>query len=70
MAGLSLSNKVSKNISDLLEDHRPLEVAATMITQALAIYKTILSEDEYNSMVDMISESRDRVFKFEPPNLQ
>lgn len=66
----SLSAKVSQNISDLLEDHKPMEVAAIMTTQALAIYKTILSEDEFNLMVDMISESRDRIFIFEPPNVQ
>ena len=66
----SLSAKVSQNISDLLEDHKPMEVAAIMTTQALAIYKTILTEDEFNLMVDMISESRDRIFIFEPPNVQ
>lgn len=51
--------------SVMLEKHRPLEIAAIMMTQALSIYRTILSEEEYQKMVDNISDLRDQVKTFE-----
>lgn len=56
--------------SVMLENHRPLEIAAIMITQALSIYKTVLSKEDYQKMVDSISGLRDKVQKFEGPNLE
>lgn len=47
-----------------------LEVAAVMMTQALSIYKSAMSEEDYNRMVDTISSSREDVKTFERPNLQ
>lgn len=55
--------------SVMLESHRPLEIAAIMMTQALSIYKTVLSEEDYQKMVDNISEMRNRVQTFEGPDL-
>lgn len=43
------------------KEHNPMEIAAILVAQALSIYKTILDPDEYNSMVDSISDSRDKV---------
>jgi len=48
------------------KDHNPLEIAAILVTQALAIYKTILDNDEYNNMVDGISGSRDQIQELTP----
>jgi hypothetical protein len=45
------------------KDHSPLAIAAILMTQALSIYKTVLEEDEYNSIVDSISDKRDKVTK-------
>lgn len=56
--------------SIMLEDYRPMEVAGVMIAQALRIYKTLLTEDEFNKMMDNISNSRDKVEKFEGPIIQ
>lgn len=42
-----------------------LEIAAIIMTQALTIYKTVLSEDAFDMIVDSISESRDRVQRVE-----
>jgi hypothetical protein len=50
--------------------HSPMEVAAIMMTQALSLYRTNMSEDEYNKMVDMISASRTQVKTFDTPVLQ
>jgi len=47
-------------------DHSPIEIAAILVAQALSIYKTVLEEDEYEQMVDSISNSRDKVVKLTP----
>lgn len=41
--------------------YSPLEIAAILMTQSLTIYKTVLDEDDYNKMVDDISNLRDQV---------
>ena len=51
----------------MIEDNKPLEIAATMMAQALSIYKTVLNGEDYNSMVDSISDSRDKVKSFDGP---
>jgi len=51
-------------------EHGPMEVAAIMMTQALTIYKSAMSEEDYNRMVDNISSSRDKVKTFQRPVIQ
>ena len=48
----------------------PLEVAAVLATTAMSIYKTTLSDEEFNNMVDAISDSRMNIMPFSvgPPN--
>jgi hypothetical protein len=48
------------------KDHSPIAIAAILVAQALSIYKTVLEEDEYEQMVDSISNSRDKVTKLTP----
>jgi hypothetical protein len=48
------------------KDHSPIQIAAILVAQALSIYKTVLEEDEYEQMVDSISNSRDKVVKLTP----
>lgn len=43
------------------KEHDPMEIAAILVAQALSIYKTILEPNEYEKMVDSISDSRDKV---------
>ena len=52
------------------EEHGTMEVAAIMMTQALTIYKSTMSEEDYNRIVDNISASRDKVKTFERPVIQ
>jgi hypothetical protein len=47
----------------MAEGFHPLEIAGILTAQALSIYKTVLSEDEFDSMVNNILESKDRVQK-------
>jgi hypothetical protein len=54
----------------MVEQYGGIEVAAIMMTQALSIYKTSMTAEDYNRMVDSISDSRDHVKTFERPNLQ
>ena len=51
-------------------EYGAMEVAAIMMTQALSIYKSALSEDDYHRMVDNISSMRDKVQTFGKPVLQ
>jgi hypothetical protein len=54
----------------MVGQYDPMEVAAIMMTQALTIYKSALSEEEYNQMVDNISASRSKIKTFERPTFQ
>jgi hypothetical protein len=57
--------------SDVMaEDYGALAVAGVMIAQALTIYKSALSPEEFDSMVDNISNSRDLVKTFQTASLQ
>jgi hypothetical protein len=51
-------------------ENSPMAVAGIMMAQALTIYKSALSEDEYNQIVDNISSSRDKVKTFERSVIQ
>jgi len=72
-----MTTKIEQLYSNYLEftDHMVgqfghLEVAGVMMAQALSIYKTAMSEDDYNRIVDSISSMRSQVKKFEPVVLQ
>ena len=51
-------------------EHSPMAVAAIMMAQALTIYKSAMSEEDYNRIVDNMSSSRDKVKTFERPTFQ
>ena len=36
----------------LLEDYDPMEIAAIMVVQGLSIYRTILSEKDYQKLIN------------------
>ena len=62
-----------KVVRELLgEGYSAIEIAGVMTAQALTIYKTVLSEHEFDSMVDAISDSRVNIKKLEDegPTLQ
>ena len=54
----------------MLEENKPLEVAAIMAVQALSIYRTVLSEEDYLKMVESIYNNRFDVKKIEGPIIQ
>lgn len=59
-------NELSKEVYDFAgqlmdEGTEPFAIAALFIMVALQIYKTSMSPEDYNAMVDNISDSRDRI---------
>jgi hypothetical protein len=54
----------------LLEEFSPVALAGVMAVQALSLYKTVLEPNEYESMVNTLYESRDRVKVIKRPSLQ
>jgi hypothetical protein len=68
-----LQELYSKNLAfvdNLSGEYGAMEVAAIMMAQALSIYKSALSAEDYNNMVDSISRSRNKVKTFEKAVLQ
>jgi hypothetical protein len=53
--------------NEKMGSYNPLEIAAILMTQSLTIYKTVLDKDDYNKMVDDISNLRDRVKEIPNP---
>lgn len=56
---------------EMAQEHNAMEIAAVMMAQAMSIYKTALSEEDFNNIVDVISMSRQSVKIFiGKPSLQ
>lgn len=54
----------------LMGRHPPLLIAGIMMSQAMSLYKTILTNSEYDEMVNTVAESRDQIKEFRFPTLQ
>ena len=52
------------------DKHDILECAAMMMAQAMRIYKTALSPEDYEKMIKTILESSDNIPEMESPTLQ
>lgn len=54
-----------KVVSELVNaGYDSMEISAVMTRVALQIYKTKLTDEDYNRMVDYISQSRDEIQRF------
>jgi hypothetical protein len=67
---LELYSDYMKFTETMSEKYDALAVAGVMTAQALSIYRTVLSEEDYNQIVDNISDSRDLVHTFHGHDLQ
>lgn len=65
-----LYNNFLEFADHMCAENGPMEVAGIMMAQALTIYKSAMSEEDYNRIVDSISASRDQVKTFERPTFQ
>ena len=61
---LKLYNSYLQFTDDQLNDHDAMAVAGIMLAQALSIYRTAMNDEDYNNMIDTISNSRDKVKSF------
>lgn len=50
-----------RKIADLTADEDPLMVAGVMMAQALAIYKSVLNEEEFDRLTNHILNSTDDI---------
>ena len=50
-------NKVFEDALTLSVQHNPQKIAATYMAIACRIYKTVLADDEYDAMMDMIHKT-------------
>lgn len=55
---------------NMVGSHSPMAVAGVMLAQALSIYKTALNPEEYDQMMDRISDMRKEVKTFTPKVMQ
>jgi hypothetical protein len=67
---LELYSNYMKFTETMSEKYDELAIAGIMTAQALSIYRTVLSEKDYNQIVDNISDSRDLVHTFQGHDLQ
>lgn len=48
----------------MLEEYDVMEIAAVMSTQALSLYKTCMSDEDYQRMVETVYNNRNEVKTF------
>ena len=51
----------------LIKDREPLAVAAVLMATALRMYRTTLSAEDFDQMMDYLSDTRDNIEKFPTP---
>jgi hypothetical protein len=53
----------------LREDHDALAIAAVLASQAMGLYKTVLSDNDYDRMISSIIDKKDKIQPFEARSL-
>jgi len=48
----------------LQENNQPLAIGAVLMASALRLYRTALNEEDYNLMMDYLSDTRDKIQRF------
>lgn len=62
---IDVQTAMLKIVNQMVDDGvNPLVVAAMMSNISMQMYKTTLSDDDYNAMVDYISANRSRIQAF------
>ncbi len=57
-------------VLELQEKYSEPMIAGNMMVQALRIYKTILNDEEFKDMVEIIAESQGKIEPYDTPTLQ
>jgi len=66
---LEVYEKVLVFANEMCGKYDHLQVAAIMTTVSLGIYRTALDAEDYEAMVDAISNNRDNIKSFKPPQV-
>jgi competence transcription factor ComK len=57
-----VADRIYKTTTELIiEGHQQFAIAAALTMVAMQIYKSSLSKEDYDKMVDSISDSRDQI---------
>ena len=64
-----LYHKMYRDLNKLCEKNDPLMVAGIMMAQAIKIYKTALPKEDFERMMDTISDSKDIVKPLRTPTI-
>ena len=64
-----LYQKMYRDLNKLCEKNDPLMVAGIMMAQAIKIYKTALPKEDFERMMDTISDSKDIVKPLRTPTI-
>ena len=64
-----LYQKMYRDLNKLCEKNDPLMVAGIMMAQAIKIYKTALPKEDFERMMDTISDSKDIVKPLNTPTI-
>ena len=51
------------------EEQNPLAIAAVLASQAMGLYKTVLSDNDYDSMIESLVDKKDSVEPYESRSL-
>ncbi|NBR26294.1 MAG: hypothetical protein EBU08_21415 [Micrococcales bacterium] len=51
----------------LSQDNEPLAVAAVLLATALRVYRTSLTDEDYDQMMDYLSDTRENIEPFPTP---
>jgi|TARA_B110000902_G_C13861137_1_gene419106 hypothetical protein len=65
-----LNNKLFDINLKLSEEYTPIEVAGVFLAQAMRLYKTVLDDEDFSSMVEIIGETSEDIMPYELDNLK
>ena len=54
-------------ISQMLDNYNAIVVGASMLSLTLSLYKTVLPPEDFDTMIDAVAESKDKIQPFTPP---
>lgn len=60
------NQKVLNFVVQLIQAYSPMIVAGVLTSTGLGVYRSCLTDQEYNDMVDAVSASRAEIFNFTP----
>ena len=54
-------------MNDMLDRYDAIVLGAAMMSLTMSLYKTVLPLDDFNAMIEAVSDSKDNIRPFTPP---